>query len=291
MGHSRLVSAFGVLAAITAVSAAHAQTPPDDAASALAGDCSMFQGEGERARAAGKLREARAHFLECARCGSLSCGELATAMLDEIPTVLVVARDRAGREILDATVTIDGAQVAAEVDGKAIALDPGTHTVEVRQRTLASTKRVTLAAREKAIVVELLLDRPDPEAATRDIEGHTIWPWAVAFAGAFTIGAGIGLIALAPSLPAGCDADTRECTPEANESPTSQSLRQRRDQAGRSIGQPIVGGVVIGAGAAIATLGLAWHFLEKTTPVSARGARFSPLLGFGTYGVGATGTF
>lgn len=246
--------------------------PPEEAAAqtgTAASDCSLFREEGDRARAAGKLREARAHYQECARCGSLSCGALATAVLDEIPTVLVIARDDAGQEILDAAVSIDGAAVASETDGKAIALDPGPHLVEVRQRSLVAQTTVTLAPRAKAVPVEIVLRRPDLEGPTRDVEGHTVWPWAIVGLGVLTVGAGIGLIVTAPGLPAGCDSDTRECVPEPNETEASQSLRQRRDTAGQAIGQPIVGGFVIGGGVLIAALGVLWHYLEPTTPLRA----------------------
>ena len=55
-------------------------------------------------------------------------------MLLATPTIIIDAKDEVGHDVGDVTVLVDDAMVAAEIDGKAIPLDPGPHTVRLQRR-------------------------------------------------------------------------------------------------------------------------------------------------------------
>jgi hypothetical protein len=90
-------------------------------------------------RRAGSMRAARTSLDVCAResCPALVRRDCA-GWLDEVaaatPSIIVEVRDVAGRETLDVVLLVDGEQVAERLDGRAIDIDPGEHTVGVRAR-------------------------------------------------------------------------------------------------------------------------------------------------------------
>jgi hypothetical protein len=127
---------------------------------------------------------------------------------------------------------------------------------------------------KKEIAAQKAAPPPPPGVGTTappaEVREHTIPPWIVVGIGGAGAIAGIVILATTPSLPAGCNASTKECTKlSADETPAS--LKQRQDDAGKSQNQPTVGGVVIGIGAAFVVGGLLWHFLEPTGPVEKTG--------------------
>ncbi|HVH44059.1 MAG TPA: hypothetical protein VM925_17030, partial [Labilithrix sp.] len=83
---------------------------------------------------------------------------------------------------------------------------------------------------------------PPPSPPSGSPREHTVFPWIVAAAGGVALGAGIVLLATAPALPSGCDAETRTCLPRTGEAPVD--LEQRKRDAGKSADQPTWGTVV-----------------------------------------------
>lgn len=86
------------------------------------------------------------------------CATWLDALDRRIPSIVVRVVDADGREVLDATVSIDGA--AAPSGGIAVPLDPGDKTVRVVRagQTLEQTVRVVEG--ERARVIEVKLDGP-----------------------------------------------------------------------------------------------------------------------------------
>lgn len=97
-----------------------------------------------------------------------------------------------------------------------------------------------------------------------EVQEHTVGPWIVVGVGAAAVITGIVIIATTPELPAQCDADKKTCTPLPGESP--DQFKSRQEQAGNSKDQPVVGGIIAGAGGVLVLGGLVWHFLEPTGP-------------------------
>lgn len=128
---------------------------------------------------------------------------------------------------------------------------------------------------------------PAQAAPPPEREEHTVYPWLVVGAGVVAVGVGIAVVATAPEMPPGCNADTSFCDPLPNE--TNGELEKRRDEAGRAKGQPLWGGITIGAGGALIAGGLLWHFLEPTGPKDR--ARLRPSVAPGFAGLSYGGTF
>jgi len=114
---------------------------------------------------------------------------------------------------------------------------------------------------------------PPPAVETRE---HTVPPWIVVGLGGAAVVAGAVVIATAPKLPTNCVEATETCQRLPNES--EGDFKDRQQEAGRSKTQPVVGGIVIGAGAALVVGGLLWHFLEPTGPVEPASGKVRPKL-------------
>jgi hypothetical protein len=121
-----------------------------------------------------KLRQARAHSLACA---AQSCpGELREAcqlrvrdLNAAIPSVVFLAKDEAGGDLVDVRVRMDGEIVGQRLDGTAIAVDPGQHTF-----TFEATGRP--AVDRSLVVSEGQKDRREVITLPSDAAASTVAP-------------------------------------------------------------------------------------------------------------------
>ncbi len=93
--------------------------------------------EGQKLQKAGKLLDARDRFATCATntCPAEvveNCMRWLRQVDDELPSVVVAARDPKGRDLTDVRVSVDG-QPATDMSTRAVRLDPGQHTFVFRQ--------------------------------------------------------------------------------------------------------------------------------------------------------------
>jgi hypothetical protein len=100
----------------------------------------------------GKLVSAKAQAAICAKpdCPALltkDCSRWLTELEASTPTVVFDARTPAGAERTDVRVKIDGAVVAPHLDGKAVAIDPGTKKI-VFEADDASPVETTIVIKE-----------------------------------------------------------------------------------------------------------------------------------------------
>ena len=232
------------------------------------------------------------------------CAQWASSVDEQIPSIVVDARDGAGRDIGDVSVSIDGEIVARSLDGKGIPVDPGPHIlVFARAGAPSVTEKVIIkeGARGRTFVIRFggaaataptapqREDAPNSSGAARV---HTWPPWVLIGVGAVFVGTGVVVIAAAPAAPQGCSSSLELCARVPDETAAAFSERQR--EASRAKNQPIYGGIVVGAGVLILGGGLLWHFLEPTGPEPARSARSARLVPWSTSdaaGVAAVGTF
>jgi hypothetical protein len=144
-----------------------------DAAHADAHACVEAAHAGQRLRDDGKLGSAREAFLRCAvaSCPELvrdSCERWAREIEPRVPDVVLAARDRAGHDLYEVKVTIDGKALVPRLDGRAVLVDPGPHELVFEARGFAP-KREFFVAREgeklRTLVVELDAERSAPPAA------------------------------------------------------------------------------------------------------------------------------
>lgn len=118
---------------------------------------------------------------EVLKCATPSCGEAlfqeCTGIYDElqaaIPSVVFAARDGAGNELTDVSITVDGEPSVDHLDGKPVQLDPGRHTFGFSAEGYVATKRVALIRTgERFRPLTEVLDAksapaPEPQAAPR----------------------------------------------------------------------------------------------------------------------------
>lgn len=248
--------------------------------------CLSASEKGQRARAAGKLREARAQFTTC---GSDSCPALVrrdcsqwNAELESIlPSVVFGAQDKQGRDLFDVTVSMDGEVIVTKLDGKSVAIDPGKHVFKFDVEGAPSiTETALIKEGERARVMSVSFDKggvakppvvkheaPPPTQQPRQ---HTVYPWIVVGVGAAAAAVGAAIYLTSPDRPSNCEKTTQTCTLRPGESPAD--LQNDQETAGRADSQPILGIGVMGAGVAVALAGLVWHFLEPTRPAAQAGA-------------------
>jgi hypothetical protein len=121
------------------------QTAPVDTRQA----CLDAHADGQAARNAGRLREARARFLacggvECAAVLRADCASWLAQVDGDIPSLVFAARDIAGRELTDVRVVVDDAVVAERIDGRAVVVDPGSHRVRFERAGSPAGETTTL---------------------------------------------------------------------------------------------------------------------------------------------------
>ncbi|MDB5220620.1 MAG: hypothetical protein JWO86_8547 [Myxococcaceae bacterium] len=95
--------------------------------------CVAASEKGQQLRSAGKLVEAREQLNVCGRteCPKLiqqDCTQWMSEVLASLPSVVPGAKDRKGRDVVQARLTIDGKVATETLDGKPIVVDPGVHS-------------------------------------------------------------------------------------------------------------------------------------------------------------------
>jgi hypothetical protein len=95
--------------------------------------CVSASEKGQQLRSAGKLVDAREQLNLCGRteCPKLiqqDCTQWMSEVLASLPSVVPGAKDRRGRDVVDARLTIDGKLATETLDGKPIVVDPGVHS-------------------------------------------------------------------------------------------------------------------------------------------------------------------
>jgi hypothetical protein len=96
--------------------------------------CIASSEKAQQLRADGKLLAAREELLVCARdvCPGVirkDCAKWLGELEDALPSIVLGAKDGKGHDLEDVRVSIDGAQVTATLDGKAVPIDPGPHAL------------------------------------------------------------------------------------------------------------------------------------------------------------------
>jgi len=269
--------------------------------------CIAASERGQRARAAGKLREARDQFQICGveGCPTLirrDCVQWQSDLASVIPSVVFGAKDKRGHDLLDVTVSMDGDPLVKKLDGKAVSVDPGPHTFRFDATGAPPvTERVLVKEGERARAINVVIadatelgERPSSPAVysadreSRSSGGHTAYPWILGGLGVTTLAIGIVWLAATPAFPESCNQTTQTCQRLAGESEAAYKDRQGR--AGRADGQPSEAAVIMGIGGALLVGGIVWYLLEPSG--SRSGAiRPTPWTTANAAGVSLGGTF
>lgn len=127
-------------------------------------------------RKSGALKRARESLMVCVsdRCPAVfqpDCARWLTEVEAAMPSVSFAAKDAAGKDVVDARVSVDGLEVAQSLDGKAVNLDPGSHVVRFDKSGEAPIEETVIVREgEKARIVSVSWSKalavataPEPE--------------------------------------------------------------------------------------------------------------------------------
>jgi hypothetical protein len=232
--------------------------------------CVAASEKAQQLRSAGKLGDARDQLNICGRpeCPKLvqqDCTQWMSELLATLPSVVPGAKDRKGRDVVDARVTVDGKVVTEVLDGKPIVIDPGVHTFVFESKGLPSVKeQVVVKPGEKNRIVTVTFATPDdavapppssaapPNAgAAADSSNGSSAPIA-----AYVLG-GVGIVALGAALyfdlAASGDAhDLRSgCSPNCSQSDVDDVKTKYT-----------IAGVTAGIGGALLITGIVLYFVH-----------------------------
>jgi hypothetical protein len=107
---------------------------PARAAAPTKAECLAAYTDGQDARQVGKLQKARAQFALCAgdpcpRALHADCTRWHGDVDRLMPSIVLAARGADGRDRTEVRVLLDGAPVADRLDGRALEIDPGEHSL------------------------------------------------------------------------------------------------------------------------------------------------------------------
>jgi hypothetical protein len=136
-----------------------------------ANPCVTAVDKGQDLQKAGKLREARAHYIACSQrtCNAVVRGDCETLLREvdeQTPSVVVRAVDSRGKDVLGARVTIDDNPI--DLDGTPVQVDPGQRVIKARAKSGDVAEQKTLVALgEKARVIEVRFKVPLEQDGTK----------------------------------------------------------------------------------------------------------------------------
>jgi hypothetical protein len=213
--------------------------------------------EGQKLERAGRLQGARTVFLTCdnARCPAevrSVCDRLLNKVEGEQPTVILGARDATGKDLVVVRVSVDGAPLVDSLDGKAVAIDPGPHTIRFEHAgdpPIEQSLVIREADKARPVVVTFAgqVAPPGPTTPGRERPGRPI-PTLV-----YALG-GVGVAALGVFVGLDVSGQSRysACKSVACSSSTFDSISVERDVT------------LTMAGLGVASLGAAaWFFFTR----------------------------
>jgi hypothetical protein len=186
---------------------------------AFAGDratedaCYAAATDAQRLRKDVRLVEARDKLLVCARTSCPSdaaklCNQWLAEVTAAIPTLVVSAKDAAGRDVPDVRVMLDGKLLADKLDGMAIPVDPGTYRLRcehsgsgaVEQQLVVhegeKNRLVSITFGGAAAPTALASSAVEPERPPSRGGGSSALGWAVTGLGVASLGV-FGYLAIA----------------------------------------------------------------------------------------------
>ena len=258
-----LSAAFAIGAFWNTAALADPPAPPTKAA------CLDASSQAQTLRDAHKLLEARDQLRICAQQGcpdvvQKDCLTWGDAVEQSLPTVVITAKDAAGKDLIDLKVTADGQPLTSKLVGDAIAMNPGPHTLHFETTngvTLDQQVVVREGVKNQNIAVVLNTGAPAgagtatpapggmPDVPPSPPDGSTSSPWRTVgwvAGGVGIVGLGVGTIfgimAISNKNNAHCDA-SNACD--------ASSLNSANTNATISTVGWIAGGVLLAGGAAL----------------------------------------
>ena len=234
-------------------------------------ECVVANTAGQDLRQAGKLRAAHTQFSLCVSSSCpgpvrKDCADQLDAVDHGTPTLIIGAKDSSGADLSAVRVSIDGELLVVSLDGTAIAVDPGKHTLTFegtgekkelelvilegqkgRQVAVVMKGDVVAPAVAPVLVAKAPTPLPPPDATASPSPTRRTWGIVTAGAGAAGVVAGsaLGIAALVTynHAKSQCAAGTTYgCGAGGSEGATAHG------EAAASTAAFIAGGVLLAAG-------------------------------------------
>ncbi|MFO0554069.1 MAG: hypothetical protein U0271_37155 [Polyangiaceae bacterium] len=99
----------------------------------------------------------------CPRVVREDCRAALAELRETAPRLTVVVRDKAGSDVAQAVVTLDGAPLSLEERTRGVVVNPGTHVLVASQGAASVTRELVVAAGEgrRAVELELVAEKGD----------------------------------------------------------------------------------------------------------------------------------
>jgi hypothetical protein len=148
--------------------------PARSQSSAGARACQVAYESGQQKEQSGRLVEASQLFAQCSdeTCGAplwQDCITRSTQLSSAVPSVVPVVLDDNGAPRTDVKVEMDGRVIASQLNGRSIAIDPGTHHFSFSTSAgVFASQKVTIAKgeRNRALAISFPSGHQDRLAAT-----------------------------------------------------------------------------------------------------------------------------
>src|SRR5262245_60675118 len=254
----------GVVAMLAGVSShASAQTDPKTA-------CTDSYVANQKLRREGKLTLAREQLLECAQesCpGAIKadCARWLGELEQNIPTIVIDAKGRDGKDTVAVRVFVDGDKVADQLDGRPIPIDPGAHTLRFEHDGANAVEQAVVVqqgSKNRSVSVSFApaaTADPEPGGAnqpppTNGDDGPPVHWAAVAVVGALSLGAFGCFIGFGVTGKNDADELDRTCGENAEDPNLRKTCTDEQIDAVRT--KLIVADVSLGVGIAAAAVAI-----------------------------------
>jgi hypothetical protein len=226
-------------------------------------ECVSANESAQDLRRAEQLQEARTQLVLCvsARCPG-PVREDCAARLSEVdavmPSLVFVAKDRAGNDLSAVNVTMDGLPFADNLDGTAVQVDPGEHRFIFEGEGLPATEKVIVVHEgDKSRHIKVVLGPAPVDEAAQQPQGSLFSPsrrrtMGLVLGGAGALGLVVGTI-MGIVAKSTYDRALKECfgNPQTCSPEGVHDGQTAHDQAGVSTASFVIGVLLLGGGAAL----------------------------------------
>jgi len=141
-------------------------------------ECAAAYEKSQEFRAQNKLRKAEELLKVCAEAScptfvQTDCSQWLTEVQKDLPSIVIVAKDKEGADVTAVKVSIDGEVVATELDGKSISIEPGRHRLRFEIEGAPPVEQPIIAKQgEKDREVKVSFRQAEAEEASNPYPAH-----------------------------------------------------------------------------------------------------------------------
>jgi hypothetical protein len=144
-------------------------------------ECASAYEKSQEFRTQNKLQKAHELLVICAEAScptfvQTDCAQWLTEVQKDMPSIIIVAKDKEGAAVTAVKVSIDGELVTSELDGKAITVDPGKHKLHFEMEGASPVDQPLIARqgeKERQIKVSFRPGAEDKEDSSPYAGGAT----------------------------------------------------------------------------------------------------------------------